>query len=113
MKKKLFLSVATFAAVGAACFAAFNTNTQPREFSDLELANIEALTQGEGTPVEDCVASSSSTAEFGLFYRCDDRTTSGMLYPCKESKEYIQKGVITHCTKKIKSIYYNLMNEHN
>ena len=47
MKKKLFLSVATFAAVGAACFAAFNTNTQPREFSDLELANIEALTQGD------------------------------------------------------------------
>ncbi len=98
MKKKLFLSVATFAAVGAACFAAFNTNTQPREFSDLELANIEALTQGEGTAVDDCVASSTVGAEFGFLPRCDDRTTKGMLYPCKTT-EYIQKGVMTLCTK--------------
>lgn len=53
MRKKL-LSFVVVAAAGTACFAVFESNTQAREFTDLELANIEALTQTEIASGEPC-----------------------------------------------------------
>lgn len=47
MKKKLILSAAIVAVMGAASLTALTSNSQTRELSDLELANIEALTDDE------------------------------------------------------------------
>lgn len=47
MRKKILFSTAAVAVMGVASFAAITSNNQPRELSDLELANVEALTEEE------------------------------------------------------------------
>lgn len=47
MRKKILLSATALTVMGAAGFAALTSNNQTRELSDLELANIEALTNNE------------------------------------------------------------------
>ena len=47
--KRLLFSVAIAAALGAGSFAGFRAlNPAERQLSDIELANIEALAEGEG-----------------------------------------------------------------
>lgn len=45
--KKLMFSIAAVAIMGAASYAALKANNSDREFTALELANIEALTEDE------------------------------------------------------------------
>ena len=49
MKKKLILSAATVAVMSVASIAALNSNSQARELSEIEIANIEALTEDENS----------------------------------------------------------------
>ncbi|MDE6240556.1 MAG: NVEALA domain-containing protein [Muribaculaceae bacterium] len=48
MRKKILFSTAAVAVMSVASFAAITSSNQSRELSDLELANIEALTNEEG-----------------------------------------------------------------
>ena len=50
MRKKILFSAAAVAVMGVASFAALTSNNHSRELSDLELANIEALTDDESGP---------------------------------------------------------------
>lgn len=50
--KKLMFSIAAMAILGAASYMALSSNNSDREFTALELANIEALTHGEGSSYE-------------------------------------------------------------
>lgn len=47
MRKKILFSAAAVAVMGVASFAVLTSNNHSRELSDLELANIEALTDDE------------------------------------------------------------------
>lgn len=47
--KKLMFSFVAMAIMGAASYVALRSNNSDREFTVLELANIEALTNGEGS----------------------------------------------------------------
>lgn len=47
MRKKIFISTAAVAVMSVASIAAITSNSQTRELSELELANVEALTRGE------------------------------------------------------------------
>ena len=47
--KKIMFSIAAMAIMGAASYVTLRSNDSDREFTALELANIEALTYGEGS----------------------------------------------------------------
>lgn len=103
MRSKVFISVAVVIITSAIGLFGLNQASQKDAFTKIQLANIEALsnTEGsdEGTPVGKCVFSLSSSFETGWFYLCDDRTTTDMIYSCPKNKQFGWGGFETMCTK--------------
>lgn len=89
--KKLMFSFAAMAIIGAASYAAIKANNSDREFTALELANIEALTTPEGGSSSswDCW---STGKEGGIgFWLCGN--------PCVFLKNATKDGKSSKCYK--------------
>lgn len=66
------------------------------------LANIEALTEEEGTAASYCYAQDDfgPMEERVWFLPCDPRTSGSKIYPCPEKEVWSrQKGARDRCTK--------------
>lgn len=74
-------------------------NKQHINLTPTQLANIEALSQTEGTAVGDCYISSPFNGEAGWYVFCDDKTTNSMIYPRASQKTYGHASVTSKCTK--------------
>lgn len=99
MKKKVTLLCAV-AAMGIA--AAVGVSLQNRaQFSDVALANIEAIAaEEEGTPVSPCYTEGSGSFMNAAWYiECDNRTSPEMIYPCATNERFGYRGTESLCTK--------------
>ena len=97
MEKAIIVaSAAIILAAGAAtCWTVFGGNED--EFFN---ENLEALMNGEGTPVSTCFIDGASGIGYthGLF--CDSQTTTDMIYTCG-SESYGRPAGTSMCTKKL------------
>ena len=103
MRSKVFISVVIVIVASALGIWGVNITNQKEVYTEIQLANIEALsaTEGseEGTPVGKCVMSAPSANETGWFYMCNDRTSNNMIYPCPNTTQFGWKAYETMCTK--------------
>ena len=88
MNRKLFLSIATLAIVVVSGYNMYRANINSVKLSDLALANVVALTNGEGTPVGICFKRDSGAPLRGRQIFCDNRTNDEMIYPCPSTYDY-------------------------
>lgn len=68
--KKLMFSVAAVAIISAASYVALRSSNSEREFSDLELANIEALTEDETGKGDVILACNKNTSVYMCIVKC-------------------------------------------
>ena len=96
MKKKI-LSLVAIAAIGLGVWS-YNVSQNSMNLSALVLENVEALAEGEGTAVGNCMTNGTGEAMWAI--ECDSSTNDSMIYPCEKSKSFINKGNTTKCTSK-------------
>lgn len=71
-----------------------------KRHADLLGANIEALTQDEAIAVKVCnMENNFVVGNFTWFLKCDERTTSEMIYKCPDTDSFGMKGVSSLCIK--------------
>ena len=99
MKKKVALLCAV-AAMGIAAAAGVSLQNRA-QFSDVALANIEAIAaEEEGTPVSPCYTEGSGSFMNATWYiECDNRTSPEMIYPCATNERFGYRGTESLCTK--------------
>lgn len=92
--------VALLGAISFGAFSAYQNITMSDEEKFL-LANIEALTQTEGTAVGYCNERDSNVPKDKRewFYECNIFTSSSTIYPCPQSQSFSGKAKQDRCTK--------------
>lgn len=90
---KKFFGVITFAAIAAAAGWSYQQNTNEVEFSDLTIANIEALARNEGGGIFPACQKKKGSGDYGYIPFCVDGT-------CK-SNTWEQKGKldVNYCSE--------------
>lgn len=101
MKKSILIAASLISILGVS-LAANNFNSNNREFSELELANIEALTDDEGTPVKPCYRYSNISGDDYGWHNdfCNQKTSKDMIYPCSDNMLLGYRAQLTNCIKK-------------
>lgn len=99
MKKKLFCFCSAVL-VCAAIAVGMSWHSQ-YQFSDVALANIEAIAaEEEGTPVSVCYTEGGGDSiNMGWYFECDDKTSPEMIYPCPGNERFGIRGTQSLCTK--------------
>ena len=83
MKKKILSGVFALAFLATAGFGVNKSMSKKTQLSDLALANVEALADGEdGISAKWCYLKQSFTGTNGYKLFCDDRTSDTRIYDC-------------------------------
>ena len=103
MKKKILSGVFALVLLATAGFGVQESMKSNVELSDLALANVEALANGEngGTPVRTCYTGTiyEDAGSPTSIQPCDSRTSSSMIYPCPpEKRGRIYSYTYSNCT---------------
>ncbi len=103
MKKKNLSGVFALALLATAGFGVHKSMKSNVGLSDLALANVEALANGEngGTPVRTCYTGTiyEDAGSPTSIQPCDSRTSSSMIYPCPpEKRGRIYSYTYSNCT---------------
>lgn len=97
MKKISLIVLLILLTAGACCFIAHRIHVR---HVDLLSANIEALTDDEAIAVKVCYMENHFVVgNFTWFLKCDDRTSSEMIYKCPDTESFGMKGVSSLCIK--------------
>ncbi len=100
MKKRILLGLFALALLAT---AGYGVQKSEAGLSDLALANVEALANGEngGTPVRTCYTGTiyEDAGSPTSIQPCDSRTSSSMIYPCPpEKRGRIYSYTYSNCT---------------
>ena len=102
MKTRMKISIA-FVAVMVLSFTGYNVyKTQKAiQLSDVAMANVEALADGEGTNAGYCYLEDTWSTKRGYKYFCDSKTDKNTIYPCPSSMEsgWYDDNKQDRCTK--------------
>ena len=103
MKKKIFSGVFALALLATEGWGVNKSMSNDAGLSDLALANVEALADGEngGTPVRTCYIGKiyEDAGAPTSIQPCDSRTNSTMIYPCPtEIRGRIYSYTYSNCT---------------
>ena len=89
--------------IAIAVVASWNSSQSQNEveMSDLALANVEALADGEGTNAGYCYLEDTWSTKRGYKYFCDSKTDKNTIYPCPSSMEsgWYDDNKQDRCTK--------------
>ena len=92
-----------FVAVMVLSFTGYNVyKTQKAiQLSDVAMANVEALADGEGTTAGYCYLEDTWSTKRGYKYFCDSKTDKNTIYPCPSSMEsgWYDDNKQDRCTK--------------
>ncbi len=103
MKKKIVLSAIVFVFFTAVGSLLGLSKADKNHLSDIQIANIEALSSGEngngGTPVDKCYMSAIFGGNMGWHYFCNSETTENMIYACPSQQTYGSASTLYVCTK--------------
>lgn len=95
--KKVIISAAFIAAVIASTTVVVMSHCNSKT---IFAANVEALTQEEGTKVDYCYIDNHDYGKWESAVFCSSQTNSSTIYPCEhESWGYKCKGQTDRCTK--------------
>ena len=94
MKKKIIIAAMAVLTLSAGLFFAIQSQTP-----DLFKANLNALSDEEGTPAALCHfrAADGDPQLFQYYLECDSKTNDGMLYPCPVNKLPFISQSSSHC----------------
>ena len=100
MKKTIF-ALPCMAAIALAAFVGMRTLERNKNINEtLLMANVEALTEEEGTPVGNCYTEKEGIIGFPeMVDVCNSETSDEMIYPCPKDQKMVLKGVRGVCTK--------------
>ena len=102
MRKKILSGVFALALLATAGLGVNRSLKSDAGLSDLALANVEALAQGEdGTNVGYCYMEQSFSSNNGWKKFCDSRTNDNTIYPCPSNDKLsgYSESYKDRCTK--------------
>ena len=95
--KKYNLMLSCIAVAAIVTFVGIKSlHTSGSKNISLLMANVEALSQDEGTPRAQCYRHADA-GDYKSVYECDSRTNPTTMYPCPPTERYMILGVSDWC----------------
>lgn len=98
MKKNFFMLPCVAVVVIATFVITMFSQTSEYKGNSLLMANVEALSQNEGTKRAQCYQPSYE-GDWKFAYQCDSKTNPDTAYPCPKNESSMILGLSDWCTK--------------